>query len=60
VETRGSVSQRTGDVGSLFFGSSGIRSTLKSQRERLSHTMTARRKRMSGIRGLVWEAYVLY
>jgi hypothetical protein len=28
--------------------------------ERLSRTGTARRKRMSGVRGLEWEAYVAF
>jgi hypothetical protein len=45
--------------GSFFLESSGIRPTLWSQRERLSHTGTVRRKHTSGVRGLAWEAYML-
>jgi hypothetical protein len=44
--------------GALFLGSSRICPNLSAPRERLSRTGTTHRKRMLGIRGLVWEAYV--
>jgi hypothetical protein len=44
--------------GALFLRSSGIRPNLSTTHERLSRMETARRKRTSGIHGLVWEAYV--
>jgi hypothetical protein len=45
-------------LGAPFLGSSGICLNLSTPRERLPCTGTARRKRTSGVRGLVWEAYV--
>jgi hypothetical protein len=46
-------------LGALFLGSSGIYPNLSVPRERLPRTETARNKRMSGVRGLAWKAYVL-
>jgi hypothetical protein len=45
-------------TGDLFLRSSRIRPTQLGQRERFPRMGTARRKHTSGIRGLVWEAYV--
>jgi hypothetical protein len=45
-------------LGALFLGSSRVRPMLLMASERLPHTGTARRKRMSGIRGLAREVYV--
>jgi hypothetical protein len=42
----------------LFLGSSRICPTLLGQRERLSCTGTAHKKRTSGVCGLAWKAYV--
>jgi hypothetical protein len=42
----------------LFLGSSRVRPMLLVACERLPRTGTARRKRMSGIHGLAWKAYV--
>jgi hypothetical protein len=44
--------------GALFLRSGRVRPTLLGQRERLSRTGTAHRKRMSGIRELVRKVYV--
>jgi hypothetical protein len=44
--------------GALFLGSSRVRPTVLVACERLPCTGTARRKHMSGIRGLAWKAYV--
>jgi hypothetical protein len=44
--------------GALFLGSSGICPNLSVPRERLPRTGTAYRKRMLGVCGLPWEAYV--
>jgi hypothetical protein len=46
-----------GGVRSTFSREEWICPTLLGQRERLSHTGTARRKRMSGVCGLAREAY---
>jgi hypothetical protein len=52
-------SARLGVVsGALFLRSSRVRPTLLVACERLPHTETARRKRTSGVCGLVWEAYM--
>jgi hypothetical protein len=47
-------------VRSTFFQKLCIRPTLLGQRERLPHTGTTCKKRMSGIRRLVRKAYVSY
>jgi hypothetical protein len=47
-----------GGVGSTFSQDQCIRPTLLMTRERLPCTGIDRRKRMLGVRGLVWEAYV--
>jgi hypothetical protein len=44
--------------GALFLRSSGICPNLSAPHERLPRTGTARKKRMQGVRGLAWEAYV--
>jgi hypothetical protein len=44
--------------GALFLGSSRIHLTLMVACKSLPHTGTARKKRMSGVYGLAWEAYV--
>jgi hypothetical protein len=44
--------------GALFPRSSKVCPTLLGQRERLPHMGTARRKHMSDVHGLTWEAYV--
>jgi hypothetical protein len=44
--------------GALFLESSRVRPTLLVACKRLPRTGTARRKRMSSIRGLAWEEYV--
>jgi hypothetical protein len=48
------------ESGAFFHGSNRICPTLLGQRERLPHTGTAGRKRMSGVRGLVHKAYMSY
>jgi hypothetical protein len=45
-------------LGALFLRSSRVHPTLLVACERLPHTGTARKKRTSGVRGLVWEAHV--
>jgi hypothetical protein len=52
-------SGREVESGALFQGSISIRPTLLGQRERLPHTGTTNRKRMSGVCGLAQKAYVL-
>jgi hypothetical protein len=47
-----------GGVGSTFFQQQCICPTLLGWCERLPRTGTVRRKRMPGVRGLAWEAYV--
>jgi hypothetical protein len=44
--------------GALFLRSSRVRPTLLLACERLPRMGTARRKHTSGVRGLVWKAYV--
>jgi hypothetical protein len=44
---------------SIFLGSGGIRPPLLGQCETLPCTGMARRKRISGVRGIAQEAYVL-
>jgi hypothetical protein len=52
-------SARLGVVsGAIFLRSSRVHSTLLIACERLPRMWTAYRKRMRGIRGLAWEAYV--
>jgi hypothetical protein len=59
----GGPMDRSADVlrimsGALFLRSSRIHLTLLGQCERLPHKGTVRRKRMCGVRGLAWKAYV--
>jgi hypothetical protein len=56
---RTTQSGREVESGALFQGSISIRPTLLGQRERLPHTGTTNRKRMSGVCGLAQKAYVL-
>jgi hypothetical protein len=59
VRTHGSVSRRAVDyVGSPFPQEQWDLSNLSTPRESLPRTGTARRKRMPGVHGLAWEAYV--
>jgi hypothetical protein len=44
--------------GALFLESTRVRPTLLVACKRLPRMWTARRKRMRGVRGLVWEAYM--
>jgi hypothetical protein len=44
--------------GALFLMSSRVRPTLLMACERLTRTWTTRKKRMRGVRELVWEVYV--
>jgi hypothetical protein len=45
--------------GALFLRSSRVRPTLLMACERLPRTWTVHKKRTQGVRGLVWEAYML-
>jgi hypothetical protein len=44
--------------GALFLWSTRVRPTLLKVCKRLPHMGTAHRKHTSGVRGLVWKAYV--
>jgi hypothetical protein len=47
-----------GGIGSTFSREQCIRPTLLMTRERLPRSGTAQRKRMLGVHGLAWQAYV--
>jgi hypothetical protein len=48
------------ELGAPFLVSSRIHPSMLGQRERLPRTRTTRRKRTSGVRGLIQKAYVSY